>query len=85
VYVLEGSVALKDCAGGSRRVGAGETIFFPAGSRAEWTVDTYIRKIAFLRVPLPLPLSWARRNLRQLKHWVCGTVKTDQPATFNGG
>lgn len=53
VYVLEGSVILKIGAETSREVGAGETVFFRAGSHAEWTVERYIRKIAFFRHPVP--------------------------------
>src|SRR5476651_2157954 len=41
LYILEGSVTLKDPAGNSRLVVAGDTVFFPAGSQAEWTVDSY--------------------------------------------
>jgi uncharacterized protein len=67
VYVLEGSVVLKDETGTSRRVGAGETIFFRAGSQAEWTVERYIRKIAFLRTPVPKHALLAIRAVRVLK------------------
>jgi len=38
LHILEGSVELKDGAGTPRRVVAGDTILFPAGSQAEWTV-----------------------------------------------
>jgi uncharacterized cupin superfamily protein len=67
VYVLEGSVVLKDETGTSRRVGSGETVFFRAGSRAEWTVERYIRKIAFLRTPVPKHALLAIRAVRVLK------------------
>src|SRR5579859_2475364 len=36
LHILEGSVTLKFPSGATRRVVAGDTIFFPAGSRAEW-------------------------------------------------
>ncbi len=39
--------------GESRLVSAGETVLFRKGSVAEWTVDSYIRKIAFFRNPVP--------------------------------
>jgi uncharacterized cupin superfamily protein len=60
VYVVEGSVIIKD-GSRTRHVSAGETIFFPAGSSAEWTVPHYVRKVAFLRSPLPRPVQFARR------------------------
>jgi uncharacterized protein len=53
VYIIEGSVRLKDAKGVQRRVSAGETVHFPAGSRAEWVVDKYIRKVAFCTRPQP--------------------------------
>jgi hypothetical protein len=53
VYVIEGSALIKNESGEARLVAAGDTILFRAGSRAEWTVDKYIRKIAFFRNPVP--------------------------------
>ena len=67
IYVIEGGVVVRDHAGAARRLGAGDTIFFPAGARAEWHVEDYIRKIAFCRVPLPQPVVFAKRGLRFLK------------------
>lgn len=52
IYVLEGSVVVQDEAGTRRRLGAGDTFLFPAGSRFHWTVPHYIRKLAFLHAPL---------------------------------
>jgi len=53
VYILEGSVAIKDQQGISRLVSAGDTVYFRAGSQAEWTVERYVRKVAFFRAPVP--------------------------------
>jgi uncharacterized cupin superfamily protein len=53
IYVLEGSARIKSMSGESRLVSAGETVLFRKGSVAEWTVDSYIRKIAFFRNPVP--------------------------------
>jgi uncharacterized protein len=80
IYVIEGSVIIKDGAGVGRRLSAGDTIFFPAGSRAEWHVENYIRKIAFCRTPLPRPLVFAKRGLKILKHLM--GVDGDSSATF---
>lgn len=52
IYVLEGSIVIEDSAGVRRRLEAGDTFLFPAGSRFHWTVPRYIRKIAFLHAPL---------------------------------
>jgi uncharacterized cupin superfamily protein len=70
VYVLEGSVVIKDGAGSIRRVAAGETIFFRAGSQAEWTVERYIRKIAFLRAPVPKHALLAIRAVRVFRRLI---------------
>lgn len=70
IYVIEGGVVIKDAGGAARRLSAGDTIFFPAGARAEWHVEDYIRKIAFCRAPLPRPIVFARRGYRFLKRLV---------------
>jgi len=70
IYVIEGGVVIRDVGGAARRLSAGDTIFFPAGARAEWHVEDYIRKIAFCRAPLPRPIVFARRGYRFLKRLV---------------
>jgi hypothetical protein len=60
-------------------VATGDTVFFPAGSSAEWTVDNYVRKLAFCRTPLPSYLITAREVVRRLKRAVGGG------APSNGG
>jgi len=67
VYVIEGGVVVIDGAGVTRCLIAGDTFYFPAGTHAEWHVETYVRKIAFCRVPLPRLLVFAKRALRFLK------------------
>src|SRR6202049_4359325 len=51
VYLIEGSVIIKDHAGGVSHVTAGESIFFSDGSSAEWQVPKYGRKLAILLSP----------------------------------
>jgi len=67
IYVIEGGVVVKDMAGVAHRLSAGDTIFFPAGTHAEWNVENYIRKFAFIRTPLPRSLLLAKRIYRFLK------------------
>jgi uncharacterized cupin superfamily protein len=71
-HILEGEVTLKGPSGNSQRVAAGDTVFFPVGSSAEWTVQKYVRKLAFCRVPLPGSLIRARGIVRRLKGLVRG-------------
>src|ERR1700731_5283974 len=75
LHILEGSVMLKAPSGSSRLVVAGDTIFFPAGSQAEWTVESYIRKLAFCRTTLPSYLVSARNAARKIKRLMNGHGK----------
>lgn len=70
VYIIEGSVVVRDEAGIYNHLQAGSTIFFPAGSRAEWQVDQNVRKISFCCVPLTRKLIAARYMYRRLKRLI---------------
>jgi uncharacterized cupin superfamily protein len=85
IYVIEGGVVIRDEAGLQRRYNAGDSIFFPAGARAEWHVEKYIRKIAFCRTPLPASLVFVKRAFRFLKR-LMGTSGSPNaaPAMFQG-
>ena len=65
-HVLEGSVILEDAAGARRALQAGDTFVFPAGSRYQWTVPGYVRKIAFLHAPLSREMRCVRGILERL-------------------
>jgi uncharacterized protein len=77
IYVIEGSVLLRDQSGVSRRVSAGESFFFPTGTVFEWTVERYIRKVAFCLSPMPRPIRVARRGYRFLKSILRGAQPGD--------
>ncbi len=81
VYLIEGSVVIKDPAGQSRRLSAGDTILFRAGSRAEWTVEKYVRKFATLRAPVPGYALLAMRLGRAFRR-MTGLNGSDAPAMF---
>lgn len=66
VYVLEGSVVVRNEAGVKRRLGVGDTAFFPSGSKAVWHVESYVRKVAFCRNPVPAPVMFATRVAKKL-------------------
>lgn len=68
IQFLEGSVTIEDGHGPARTLGPGDVVFFPAGSHAIWTVDRYIRKIAFCRKVLPGPIGPMIKLLRAVKH-----------------
>ena len=66
IHVLEGSVIVEDEGGVRRRLQAGDTFLFPAGSMYHWTVTSYIRKIAFLHAPLSRRMQFVRGMIKGL-------------------
>jgi hypothetical protein len=78
LHILQGSVSLKHPNGKVSLVSAGDTIYFPKGSSAEWTVEKYVLKVAFCRTPLPSYLIFARRILRKLKGVLRGKGDSDK-------
>ena len=77
ICVVEGSVIIRDHLGITRNLIPGDSAFFPTGSSAEWTVNTYVRKIAIMRQPMPGPVLKARRFYHQLKRLLGARVSTD--------
>jgi uncharacterized cupin superfamily protein len=70
--VLHGSVIVKDEQGVAHTLNAGDTMFFPAGSNADWHVPIYVRKVAFLRYPMASPLVLIYRIHNKLKRILRG-------------
>jgi uncharacterized protein len=52
VLFISGDAYLLEENGQERRFAAGDFAFFPAGTVANWRVDSYVRKIAFLHEPM---------------------------------
>jgi uncharacterized cupin superfamily protein len=52
LYVLEGEAVLLE-GEAERRIAPGDLVFFAAGARVTWRIDSYIRKVAFVRRALP--------------------------------
>ncbi|MFZ0497609.1 MAG: cupin domain-containing protein [Steroidobacteraceae bacterium] len=67
IHVLEGSAVVVDAAGASQRLEVGDTFLFPAGSRYQWTVSNYVRRIGFLYPPLSREMRIIRGILKRLK------------------
>lgn len=68
IHFIEGSVTIEDGHSPARTLGPGDVIFFPAGSHAIWTVDNYVRKVAFCRKVLPGPVGTLIKVLRAVKN-----------------
>jgi uncharacterized protein len=69
VYLLEGSVVIKD-SNGVHQLSAGDSFLFKAGTHAEWTVDSYVRKVAFCRVPMSRKILLAKRIYQALRRLI---------------
>ncbi len=69
IHVLEGAVVLNEGTSEERRIGPGDIVFFPAGSRARWHVQSHVRKLAFFRRALPKPVGHILNALRSIKRW----------------
>lgn len=85
ICLQEGSVVLSDSAGEHHHLKSGDTFFFPAGSRFEWTVAHYVRKIAFIHVPLSPKILYAKRIYRAVKRLLRpGAVDDDAAVLLHG-
>ena len=65
VYILEGEVTVTSASGNVQILKAGDIAYFKGGTWATWKIDKYLRKIAFLRRPMPMPVAlvYKLRNL----------------------
>jgi uncharacterized cupin superfamily protein len=52
-HILAGEVFITDQSGTERRLGPGDTVFFPSGSTSLWQVTADVRKIAVCHVAVP--------------------------------
>ena len=88
VCVMQGSVVLKDADGKIHRLRDGDTFFFARGTRYEWNVSNYVRKVAFIHVPMSATMLRLRRIYKALKRIVRPTAGADgaeTPTLFGGG
>lgn len=67
MQLLEGNILLDVGLPTERRIRPGDVVFFPAGSKVHWRIDEHVRKLAFLRRPLPHPLVRVIRFMRTMK------------------
>ena len=67
VVILEGEVHVTAEDGTERVLRAGDVGYFKGGTWATWRIETYVKKIAFLRKPFPAPLAWLYRLRAMLR------------------
>jgi uncharacterized cupin superfamily protein len=83
LHILEGGFTLKDLVSGTTRtVVAGDVVYLPQGARTEWTVQKYVRKLAFCRGAMPPYLVTARDAAKWVRSLLRG--KNGQSATQGG-
>ena len=56
VTITSGEVFITSDSGEERRLGQGDSAFFPAGTSCEWRINDRVRKVAVMRKSLGLPL-----------------------------
>ena len=67
VHIISGEVFILDQSGDERRLGPGNTAFFPVGSRSTWRVTQDVRKLAVCHDPVP-SLGQIRRTRLEEDH-----------------
>lgn len=66
VHIVEGAVRVIEASGQERVLKAGDVAVFHAGTVATWDVESYVRKIAMCRHPVPYSMGYAVRALRKV-------------------
>jgi uncharacterized cupin superfamily protein len=86
VHLIAGEVFILDHTDTERRLGPGDTAFFPAGSSAVWRITQDVRKVAVCRVAVPRPVGFALRAWGFLGRSVKTMFGvTGDPAAAGGG
>lgn len=67
VVILEGEVHVTAQDGTQRVLRAGDVAYFKGGTSAVWRIETYVRKVAFLRRPFPAPVAMLYRLRNALR------------------
>jgi uncharacterized protein len=84
-HILSGEVFITDQSGTERRLGPGDTVFFPSGSWSDWQVTRDVRKIAVCHVAVPKPVGLALRIWSKLCRTVSELLGLDAEPDASGG
>jgi hypothetical protein len=86
VHVLSGEVFVVDHTDTERRLGPGDTAFFPAGSWSVWRVTQDMRKVAVCRVAVPKLVGFGLRAWNALCRIAQPMLGLDsEPPALEGG
>ncbi len=81
VHIVEGEVRVIEASGQERVLKAGDVAVFHAGTVATWDVESYVRKIAMCRHPVPSSMGYAVRALRKVAS-LMRRGQTERPAAL---
>ncbi|MFE1597995.1 cupin domain-containing protein [Methylobacterium sp. ID0610] len=84
LYFLDGAAIIGDATNPPRRYAAGDVLFLPKGSVAQWRVESYVKKLAFCHRTLPKPVGLAVRGAAFAKRLLTGRA-APTPAFSLGG
>jgi uncharacterized cupin superfamily protein len=85
VHILSGEVFVTDQSGSERRLGPGDTAFFPAGSSSVWRVTRDVRKVAVCHVAMPKLICLTLRAWNKLWRAVSELLGVNAEARGSGG
>jgi uncharacterized cupin superfamily protein len=75
VHIISGEVFITNEKNEVCRLGPGDMAFFPAGSRSTWRVPHEVRKLAFCRNCMPLPISFFLRAWNKSKRTLAALLQ----------
>ena len=84
-HILSGEVIITDQSGAERRLGPGDTAFFPAGSSSVWQVIRDVRKIAVCHVAVPKAVGLGLRIWSKLCRTAAELLGLDAEAGASDG
>jgi uncharacterized protein len=84
-HILAGEVFITDQSGVERRLGAGDTVFFRAGTQNVWLITQDIRKVAVCHVAVPQLVGLGLRVWNKLCRIVSAVLGLDADADAADG
>ncbi len=72
LHVISGEAFVTNEKGEIRRLGPGDMVYFPAGTRSNWYIPHEIKKIAFCRQTMPRPFGVLLRSWNKLIDMMTG-------------